>query len=257
MIVSQGRSAMPNILVLGGTTEASALAQALADAGIPAVLSYAGRVARPRAQPLPVRIGGFGGASGLATYLGRQGITHLVDATHPFAATISANAIAAARMAGVPLTVFTRAPWRPGPGDRWSRVPDLDAALVALEGAARRVLLAIGRQNLLAFAAQPQHHYILRLVDPPVDPPLLPHHDVIIDRGPFTIAGDLDMMRKHRVDLLLCKNSGGSGARAKLDAARELRLPVVMIDRPEMPPRHEVTRLADVMARIAHADLGV
>ncbi|MDO5704182.1 MAG: cobalt-precorrin-6A reductase [Paracoccus sp. (in: a-proteobacteria)] len=249
---------MARILILGGTTEASALADALARTGADAVLSYAGRVARPRAQPVPVRIGGFGGADGLADYLRTEKITHLVDATHPFAATISSNAVAAARATDTPLIALTRPPWQPGPGDDWRFVPDIPAALTALNGPARRVMLALGRMHLAQFAACPQHHYLLRLVDPPDAPPPLPRHSITLDRGPFTAEGDIALMRDHSIQIIVAKNAGGSGADAKLAAARMLRLPVILIDRPALPARREATSVAEVLRWLDHpADLGV
>lgn len=243
---------MPNILLLGGTTEASALAHLLAQRGVPATLSYAGRTDHPRAQPIPIRVGGFGGAEGLATYLREQQVTHLVDATHPFAATMSGNAVTAAAASGVPLLALTRPAWAPVAGDRWQHVPDIDGAVAALNGSARRVLLALGRLHIAAFARQPQHHYLLRFVDAPAVPPPLPDHHLIVDRGPFTPERDHALMAAHRIDLVVCKNAGGSGAEAKLIAARALGLPVLMIDRPALPPRAEVTKPEAVLDWLAH-----
>lgn len=241
------------ILILGGTTEASALAGALAERSIPSLFSYAGRVAAPKPQPLPTRVGGFGGVAGLADFLAKHGITHLVDATHPFAERISQNAVAAARRAGVRLIALTRPPWMPGACDRWTRVAGIEAAVAALAGPPERILLAIGRQHLAAFAAQPRHHYLLRLVDAPEAPPPLPHHRVVLDRGPFTREGDRTLLREHGIQRIVCKNAGGSGAVAKLTAARELGLPVVMIERPALPSRHEVHSVEAVLAWLAHA----
>lgn len=251
-------SLLPNILILGGTTEASALARALADRGIAAVLSYAGRTDRPADQPVPVRIGGFGGVAGLGAFLRAERVTHLVDATHPFAAQMSANAVAAAAGAGAPLIALTRPAWAPQPGDQWRHVPDIPAAVDALAGPARRVMLALGRMHVDAFAAQPQHHYLLRFVDAPAAQPRLPRHSLVVDRGPFTAANDAQLMRDHGVDIVVAKNAGGSGAEAKLVAARALGLPVVMIDRPRLPVRAEAHDIATVLRWIAHpADLGV
>lgn len=249
----------PNLLILGGTSEASALAVLVAARGLPATLSLAGRVARPREQPVPVRVGGFGGVEGLSAYLREHGITHLMDATHPFAAQMSAHAVAACAAAGVPLVALTRPAWEPGPGDRWTRVPDIGGAVAALAGPPRRLMLAIGRMHLAAFAAQPQHVYLLRLVDPPETPLPMPRHHVVVDRGPFTEEGDRALMLEHGIDLVVAKNAGGSGARAKIDAARALRLPVVMIDRPVLPARAEVASPEAVLDWLAHAgaDLGV
>ena len=249
---------MPNILILGGTTEASALAQVVAARGLRATLSYAGRVASPKPQPVAVRIGGFGGVAGLTDYLRTEAITHLVDATHPFAAQMSRNAVLAATAANVPLIALTRAAWTPEPGDRWHTVPDVAAAVASLAGARRNVMLALGRMHVAAFAAQPQHRYLLRYVDPPETPPPLPDHHLVVDRGPFTVAGDEALLRAHAIDLVVCKNAGGSGAQAKLVAARALGLPVLMIDRPTLPDRHQVADVAKVLHWIAHdADRGV
>jgi precorrin-6A/cobalt-precorrin-6A reductase len=259
MIVNQEPSAMRNILILGGTLEASALAARLADLGEAATLSYAGRVERLKAQPIPTRTGGFGGISGLIAYIRTHAITHLVDATHPFAAQMSRHAALAATATGIGIIAYTRPPWQPVPGDSWTRVPDIPAAVAALGGPAQRVFLALGRMHLDAFAAQPQHHYLLRLVDPPGTPPRLPHHSAVISRGPFTAAEDTALMRQHRITLVVAKNAGGTGAAAKLAAARALRLPVVMIDRPPAPDRPEATSLQQVLAWLGHADtdLGV
>lgn len=249
----------PFLLILGGTTEATALARLCAERGVAAVLSYAGRVSRPRDQPVPVRVGGFGGAAGLAAWLRAEGVTHVVDATHPFAAGMSANAATACAAEGVPLVALTRPAWLPQPGDDWRRVPDVAGAVAALEGPAQRVFLAIGRMHLSAFAAQPQHDYLLRLVDPPEETPPLPRHRVVVSRGPFTETGDRALMEAHDTGLVVAKNAGGAAARAKIDAARALGLPVVMIDRPPLPDRPELSRPEDVLDRLRHpaTDLGV
>ncbi len=216
------------------------------------MLSYAGRTAAPAAQASPVRVGGFGGVAGLATYLRDERVTHLVDATHPFAAQMSAHAVAAAGHAGVPLIALTRPAWTSVAGDRWTRVADVTGAVAALAGPARRVMLALGRMHVAAFAAQPQHHYLLRFVDEPDTLPPLPHHDLVIERGPFDEDSDRRLMFDHRIDLVVAKNAGGSGASAKIAAARALGLGVVMIDRPAMPPRIEVHDVAAVFDWIAH-----
>jgi precorrin-6A/cobalt-precorrin-6A reductase len=238
---------MPNILVLGGTIEASRLVALLAQEGLASTLSYAGRVERPKPQPVPVRIGGFGGAAGLAEYLRSHAITHLVDATHPFAAEISTNAVSAANQTNTPLLALTRPAWQPQPGDSWHNVADIPAAVAALATPPRRILLALGRMHLAAFAAQPQHHYVLRLVDPPQTPPPLPDHHILIDRGPFTAPADETLLRTHKIEMIVCKNAGGSGAEAKLIAARALGLPVLMINRPALPPRRETHDLQTVL----------
>lgn len=247
-----------NLLVLGGTTEGTRLGRTLAEAGMNGTISMAGRVANPAAQALPLRIGGFGGVDGLARYLAEKRITHVIDATHPFAAQMSANAVAACAQANVPLIALTRAPWKAETADRWTHVPDIAAAVKALHGPPRRVMLAVGRMHLADFAEQPQHRYLLRLVDPPEARPL-PHCTVVVDRGPFALDGDIRLMRKHGIELVVSKNSGGAGAFAKIEAARRLGLPVLMIDRPATPPRQETHDVAQVLEWLAHAgtDLGV
>lgn len=224
------------------------MARALADAGVDAVYSYAGRTEAPVAQPLPVRVGGFGGVAGLAEYLRAEGISHVIDATHPFAAQMSRNAVEACAGAAVPLVALEREPWQAGPGDRWAHVPDLAGAVVALGDAPRRVFLAIGRQTLDAFTVSPQHQYLLRLVDPPTEPLPLPRAEAVIARGPFDAAGDLALLKNHRIEVIVAKNAGGAGAEAKLIAARELGLPVILIDRPVVPDRRIARTVAEVMA---------
>lgn len=248
---------MSRPLVLGGTTEASTLAALLAQARIGATLSLAGRTRQPAAQPLPTRVGGFGGAEGLERYLQDHGITHVIDATHPFAAQMSRNAAAACAAPGLPLMALTRAAWQAQPGDRWQHVPDMVAAVRALAGPPRRVFLAVGRMQLAAFAAQPQHNYLLRLVDAPQAALPLPRAEVIVDRGPFTVEADLALLRRHGTELVVAKNAGGPGAVSKITAARALGLPVVMIDRPALPARAETDDPAEVLRWLAHANLGV
>ena len=250
---------MPNLLILGGSAEASALAAHVAALRMRATFSYAGRVVNPIAQPLPTRTGGFGGAAGLIDYLKDHSVTHLIDATNPFAAQISRNAVAACATAGVPMIALARSPWTPGPGDRWTRVPDVAEAARSLGSIPRRIFLAIGRTEISVFEAKPQHHYLLRFVDAPKERPALPHHDIIIDRGPFAETAERDLLETHRIDLLVSRNSGGEGARAKIDAARGLGLPILMIDRPDAPQRHEVGTIEEVLDWIAHSvtDRGV
>ena len=227
--------------------------------GANATLSLAGRVARPKRQPLPMRVGGFGGASGFQTYLQQHGVTHVIDATHPFAGQMSRNAIGACQNSGVPLVALTRPPWAKQPGDTWQNVPDIDGAVTALRCSAARVLLAVGRMHLAAFAPNPQHSYLLRLVDPPERALPFPQAEVVVDRGPFTVDGDLALMRAHRTELVVSKNSGGTGAEAKIIAARTLGLPVIMIDRPAIPARMEVGSVGAVVEWLTThgANLGV
>ncbi|MFU1476252.1 cobalt-precorrin-6A reductase [Roseovarius sp. C7] len=248
-----------NLLILGGTTEAKALAAAVSEAGIPAVFSLAGRVARPLDQPVPMRLGGFGGVAGLCDYLRREKITHVIDATHPFAAQMSRNAVAACADCNLPLIALSRPAWEVAEGDRWQRVPDMAGAVAALGGPRRTVMLAVGRMHLAEFAPNPQHRYLLRLVDPPEGALPLPDCHVIVARGPFGEADDRALMQEHGVDVVVSKNAGGSGAQAKILAARALGLPVIMIDRPTLPARREASCVAEVLDWIAHSgtDRGV
>ncbi|WP_431298264.1 cobalt-precorrin-6A reductase [Tabrizicola sp. BL-A-41-H6] len=249
---------MTRILLLGGTTEAGLLARAIAEAGLPGIYSYAGRTEAPLDQPIHMRVGGFGGVEGLCAYLKAEAISHVIDATHPFAAQMSGNAVAACTATGTPLLALERAPWVAGEGDRWSHVADIPAAVAALSGPPRRVFLAIGRQHLDPFASQPQHRYLLRLVDAPTGPLTLPDAEVIVARGPFDVAGDTALLRQHQTEVIVAKNAGGKGAVAKIAAARALGLPVLMIDRPRLPKRQVVTSVKAAMDWLHHtARLGV
>lgn len=224
------------------------MASAVSQRNIPAIFSYAGRVKTPKAQPLPTRVGGFGGADGLAAFITQQRITHIIDATHPFATQMSHNVLAAAQQTGVPAIALTRPAWAPTAHDDWQSVASIEEAVSALEGPPQRVLLAIGRMHLAAFAAKPQHHYVLRLVDEPTAPPPLAHFTTTADRGPFTLEGDLALLKTQRIERIVCKNAGGEGAVSKLDASRALGVPVIMIDRPALPARHEVHSVDQVLA---------
>jgi precorrin-6A/cobalt-precorrin-6A reductase len=237
---------------LGGTSDANRLADAVARLGWDAIYSYAGRTEAPMAQSLPTRSGGFGGARGLADYIRQQNITHVVDATHPFAAEMSRNAIAACAETGAALLALERAPWTKTPGDTWVEVVDETAAAAALPDRRTSVFLAIGRQHLAAFSGKPQHAYTLRFVDAPAAALPLPDARVIVSRGPFTLAGDLELMRSRGIEWVVARNAGGSGARAKIDAARELGLPVVMIARPILPERPRTESIEDVLAFLGH-----
>ncbi|RTE93521.1 cobalt-precorrin-6A reductase [Bradyrhizobium sp. LVM 105] len=239
-------------LILGGTADASLLAAEIARAGLDAVYSYGGRTRTPADQPLPTRIGGFGGVSGLADYIGREGITQVIDATHPFAAEMSRHAVEACAETATPLIALERAPWTRASGDNWIDVADVNTAAAALTEAPASVFLAIGRQHIAPFATKPQHTYTLRFVDPP-EAPLPFAADVIVSRGPFTLDSELEMMRRRGIAWIVARNSGGDGARAKIDAARRLGLPVIMISRPALPERRRVESVTDVMQWLGHS----
>jgi precorrin-6A/cobalt-precorrin-6A reductase len=241
------------VLILGGTADANRLAAALAnDPRVNAVLSYAGRTENPTPPPIAWRLGGFGGIDGLLAYLRAENIARVVDATHPFAARMSAHAIAACAAAGVPLLALERPPWQHTPGDLWIEVDDLAAAAEALGAAPRRVFLGIGRQYLQTFAAHSQHAYLVRLVDPPRAPLPLPDAEVIAARGPFDRAGDRAMLANYRAEIVVARNAGGDSASAKIEAARDLALPVVMVRRPFIPARETVETVAEVLRWLGH-----
>ncbi len=227
---------MQHVLILGGTTEASELAKALADdARFAVTLSFAGATRAPRPPPVPWRVGGFGGAAGLAAFLRAERIDRLIDATHPFAARMKHNAVQAAELAGVLAVAVRRPEWRAGPGDRWTGAADMAQAARALGAVPRRVLLTIGQKDLAAFQAAPWHDYVVRSVDPPDAASLPPRAEVIAARGPFRLEEELDLLRRLGVSALVTKNSGGTATAAKLAAARALGLEVVMVQRPAMP----------------------
>ena len=215
-------------------------------------LSLAGRTATPVRQPVPVRVGGFGGAEGLARHLADQRVDLLVDATHPYAARISANAVTAAQAAGVPLLALRRPAWERVEGDRWTLVESAQAAVAVLGSAPRRVFLALGRQELGPFEAAPQHAYVIRSVDP-VEPPLaVPDAVYLLDRGPFREDDDAALLAAHRIDTIVAKNSGGAATYGKIAAARRLGIVVLLIRRPELPPANAVATVAEAEAAIDH-----
>lgn len=242
------------LLILGGTAEARQLAAALADRREFCVtLSLAGRTAEPAPQPVPVRRGGFGGAAGLAEYLREQRIDVLVDATHPYAAVISANAAEAARLSRVKLLALRRSAWPKVAGDSWIEVDTIEKAVRAIGATPLRVFLTLGRKELQPFAAAPQHIYLVRSVDP-VDPPLpVPHAEYITARGPFSQVDDRALLESHRIDLIVAKNSGGEATYGKIAAARALSLPVVMLKRPALPDVDSVTNVDEALHWLDHA----
>jgi precorrin-6A/cobalt-precorrin-6A reductase len=243
------------ILILGGTFEARQLAGQLASReNLAVTLSLAGRTAAPAAQPVPVRIGGFGGAEGLAEHLATERIDVLVDATHPYAAAISANAARAAGLAKIPLLALRRPAWSAVEGDRWTETGTVAEAVRALGKAPRRVFLALGRKEIKPFAAAPQHHFLIRSVDP-VDPPLaVPHAVYLTGRGPFNETAERALLAQHRIEIIVAKNSGGAATYGKIAAARSLGLPVLMLRRPMLPAIPAVATIETVAAAVAWLD---
>ena len=216
------------------------------------VLSLAGRTMSPAPQPVPVRRGGFGGAAGLANYLIEQRIDAMIDATHPYANIMSANACAAARKSGVSFVAVRRPPWSAVNGDRWEEAADADDAVHMLGGRPRRVFVALGRGELAPFVKAPQHFYLIRSVDP-VDPPLpLPQAAYVRGRGPFSEADDRALLLDHAIDTVVAKNSGGAPSYGKIAAARALGIAVIMLRRPLDPEAPAVETVDDAIAWLDH-----
>jgi precorrin-6A/cobalt-precorrin-6A reductase len=242
-----------NVLILGGTTEASAIAAGLAgDPAIHAVLSLAGRTRAPVLPAIGVRSGGFGGVDGLVRYLRAHAIDVLVDATHPFAAQISRHALQAATQAGIARLAVIRPAWAPRPGDAWTMVADMAGAVAALGTAPKKVFLTVGQQELAPFRAAPWHDYLIRSVEPP-DPAFLPPRArCIAARGPFALADEHALLAGEAIEMVVTKNSGGSATAAKLEAARLLGLPVVMVARPPGVEGPMVEDAAEALAWLRH-----
>jgi precorrin-6A/cobalt-precorrin-6A reductase len=234
------------VLLLGGTGEARRLAELLAgEPEIEVVSSLAGRTVAARLPEGAVRQGGFGGVAGLVDWVRTQEIDVVVDATHPFAATMTAHAAQAARLTDVELLVLRRAGWREQAGDRWTWVESPEEAARILPGLGKRAFLTIGRQGLHAFAgaAGAGVWMLARCVDPPE--PVPSWCEVVLDRGPYVVQGELELLRERRIDVLVTKDSGGPMTSAKLEAARVLGIPVVVIERPSLPAGVTVVETVD------------
>ncbi|WP_030766501.1 MULTISPECIES: cobalt-precorrin-6A reductase [unclassified Streptomyces] len=224
-----------HVLILGGTTEARRLAEALApDPSCHVTTSLAGRVASPVLPPGETRVGGFGGVEGLAAWIVVHDVTHVVDATHPFAERMSFHAAEAAALTGVPLLALRRPGWTPEPGDDWIFVESLEEAAERLPGLGSRAFLTTGRMGLHTFAHLTDTWFLVRSVDPPAAP-VPPRLEVLLDRGPFTLDDERELITRHRIDVLVTKDSGGSATAPKLTAAREAGIPVLVVRRPAAP----------------------
>jgi precorrin-6A/cobalt-precorrin-6A reductase len=246
--------ALRTVLVLGGTGEARALAGALAaEPGVRVISTLAGRVANPRLPAGEVRVGGFGGPAGLAAYLRREEVAAVVDATHPFAERMSWSAAEACADVGTPLLRLERPPFERDPAIDWREAPTLDAAAALLPAAGRRVFLTTGRQGLAAFRPVAGAFFLVRCVDPPDPATLPPEHEIHLDRGPFDVAGELALVDRHALDVLVTKDSGGALTQAKLVAARERRLPVIVVARPPRPAGETVRDAEQALAWLRHA----
>jgi precorrin-6A/cobalt-precorrin-6A reductase len=237
------------VLILGGTVDASQLAvKASAIPGIEVIFSLAGRTRQPAKIIVKTRIGGFGGIEGLVTYLKDNAIALLIDATHPYAAQISFNAATAAKLSGIPHLMLVRPAWQPIKGDRWIEVENLKAAAELLPSLAKRVFLTIGKQELSTFAHLQDIWFLMRMIDPPASDRLVPKGEILLARGAFSIADEEELLKKYQIEAIVSKNSGGEATYAKIIAARELGLPVVMVKHPMMP---ESDRVGDVESALA------
>ncbi len=250
-------AAPTSVLVLAGTAEAAELVGLLAaDDGVAPVASLAGRTSNPAALPCPVRTGGFGGVAGLARALRDQPFEVLVDATHPFAAQMPHHAAEAAAAIGIPRLRLVRPPWTPTPGDRWHEVADLDAAARHLvDTGARRVFLATGRQHLAPFAALGDVDVVVRSIESPGPLPF-ERATVVLDRGPFRTDDEVALLREHRIEVLVTRNSGGTATAAKLAAARACGVEVVMVRRPPVPVGPVVSTAGEAAAWVAAVRAG-
>ncbi len=249
-------STVRRLLILGGTSDAATLAarvEALAGlhgapiGQISVITSLAGRTQQPLAVPGDVRVGGFGGEAGLIAYLQAQQIDLVIDATHPFASQMSWHAAAATAACGIPHLLLQRPAWQLVEGDRWLDVPTHAAAAAALPSQARRVFLTIGRQQLAAFAHVSDRWWLMRMIDPPAAAALVPPGEILLERGPFSLEQERSLLQQHKIDAIVSKNSGGAATYAKIVAARELGIPVVMVQRSPSPP---VEQVADVEGAI-------
>lgn len=235
------------LLILGGTTEAQHLATAAHEHWprdrLAVITSHAGRIAPLKPPPGVLRVGGFGGVAGLVAYLRDEAIDALIDATHPFAALISHNAAEACRQSGVARLMLIRPTWQPDPSDRWTEVADMAAAALALRQQSQRVFLTTGPGPLSAFSGLTNLWFLVRLFQPPATPLPIAHHAVVVARPPFTVESETELIRQHRIDTLVSKNSGGP-TEAKLTAARAAGLRVVMVARPAAPAGARVATVA-------------
>lgn len=242
------------LVILGGTGEAVELARAaFARFGdrLQVTTSSVGRTRRAAPVPGQIRVGGFGGPAGLTAYLTENGFDRLIDATHPFATRISASARLACERAQVPRLMLLRPPWRRHPLDRWIEVDDMGEAATMLRSIGRRVWITIGSSDIGCFSRVAGTHFLVRLIDPPRRPLPLASYEVILGRGPFTLAGERRLIDQYAIDVLVCKASGGAATEAKLAAARERGLPVVMVRRPPPEPGDAVDTVAAALDWLA------
>jgi precorrin-6A/cobalt-precorrin-6A reductase len=240
---------MMRVLILGGTGDAAELAARLATIpGVEVITSLAGRTREPLIPLGDLRVGGFGGVAGLASYLRVMQIDLLIDATHPFATQISLNAVDAATQVGIPHLMLIRSPWEKLSGDRWIEVDSVEAAATVLQNQAQRVFLTVGRQELAAFAHLEKIWFLMRMIDPPTADALVPPGILLCDRGPFKLNNEREILIHHNIDTIVSKNSGGDATYAKIIAARELGIKVVMVNRQAIPPGEQVSDVDGALA---------
>jgi precorrin-6A/cobalt-precorrin-6A reductase len=240
---------MKRVLILGGTGDAAELAAKLSLVnGVEVITSLAGRTRQPSIPMGIVRVGGFGGADGLVAYLREHQIHLLVDATHPFAAQISLYAAVAAQAANIPHLMLVRPAWDRVAGDDWIEVESIAAAANAIPNWATRVFLTIGRQELAAFADLTYHWFLMRMIDSPASDAVVPPGKVLCDRGPFILENESTLLRQYRIQAIVTKNSGGNATYAKIMAARELKIPIVIVQRPATPRGEQVADVASALA---------
>jgi precorrin-6A/cobalt-precorrin-6A reductase len=240
---------MKRVLILGGTGDAAQLAaQIAALPGVEVITSLAGRLRQPSTPAGRVRIGGFGGVAGLVDYVRHQHVDLLIDATHPFAHQISGNAATAAQACGLPYLLLVRPQWEAVTGDWWIAVESIAAAVAIVPSIAQRVFLTIGRQELAAFASLHHLWFLMRMIDPPEPDTPVPPGTLLLERGPFALADERELLKKYDIGVIVSKNSGGAATYAKILAARELGVPVVMIQRPPLPAGEQVAAVGQAVA---------
>ncbi|MDH6084037.1 cobalt-precorrin-6A reductase [Umezakia ovalisporum] len=244
---------MMRVLILGGTAEAAELAAKVASIqGVESITSLAGRTRKPSIPLGDLRIGGFGGVTGLVKYLHQMKIDLLIDATHPFATQIALNAAHAAMEVKIPRLKLIRRAWEKADGDRWIEVDSIKSAAAVLENQAQRVFLTVGRQDIGAFAHLNHIWFLMRMIDPPESTALVPPGTLLCDRGPFNLDNEREILINHQIDTIVSKNSGGDATYAKVIAARELKIKVVMVNPPTVPPGEQATDIDEALLWILH-----
>lgn len=235
------------VLILGGTGDATDLATRAAEIpGVEVITSLAGRTRQPGVSSATIRVGGFGGVAGLTDYLQKQQIDALIDATHPFAAQISRHAAVAAVEVNIPRLMLLRPAWQHTEGDDWIEVDSHEAAAAKLPELAQRIFLTVGRQELAAFAHL-QHWFLMRMIDPPPADAIVPPGKLLLERGPFTLHQERSLLQQYEIGAIVSKNSGGAATYAKIVAARELGIPVVMVQRPSAPIGEQVAEVESAL----------